>query len=323
MGLDLGYVQVKAVEQDWSCIFPSLVKRRSEVLITGLQDSEGYVVTGQECTWNVGAKGSYDFKAERLQAANDIPKLLAVLGLYHDATARSTIDLMVSGLPVDDFKVTDYRNNFTERLQQDFHFGFEGREKFVKVTKSIILPQSAGAFFDFILNEEGEENESNIALASEDVLILDAGGKSTDGCIMEGAKFSQDSFTIWHGVWEVQNELRKLIAKKFHYAMPHYKMDDVLRSGVAKIGAKLEPVEDLCKIAVETIFPALISELSLYVPDFRRFAALLLCGGGSNVFYDYLSELVGIPVLSLDNPEYSNANGYRKYGLLKIQEGLI
>jgi plasmid segregation protein ParM len=323
MGIDLGYVQLKAVANHWSGICPSIVKKRSEIIASGIADSEGYLITGQNGTWNVGSKGSYDFKAERLTSDSDIPKLLTMLGLFNEDSARSTIDLIVSGLPVDDFKIKDFKDEFNRRLQGNFRFGFGDKLKNMSISKAITLPQSAGAFFDYILDDDGDENASSIALASEDVLVLDIGGKSADGCIMEQALFSQDSFTIWQGIWKVHSELRKLIMRKFRYNMPPHKLDAVLRTGKAKIGEPYEDVRDLCKTAVETVFPELRDELSLYVPDFRRFSAVLTCGGGSYVYNDYIEELVGIPVYQLPNAEFANANGYRKYGALKMQEGIL
>ena len=324
LGVDFGFVQTKAVAESFNCKFPSLVKRRSEVVIAGLEDSEGYLITGEKGIWNVGAKGNYDFKAERMTSEGDMAKFLAVLGLFSEAQPYSTfIDLIVSGLPVDDFKIADYKEGFAKRLKGVFKFGLGNRSHMVHVHKSLVIPQSAGGFFDFILDEEGNTNPYNADLASEDVLVLDIGGKSSDGCIMENGLFSQDSFTIWEGVWKVHEELRKLIMQKHRYNVPPYKMDEVLRSGALKLGSEFIPVADLIKIAIATRFPNLRDELSLYVPDFRRFASILLCGGGAYVYHELLAEATGIPVIVLDNAEYANANGYRKYGQLKLQEGLI
>lgn len=320
---DLGYAQCKGVAAGWSCIFPSVVKRRSEVVVSGLQDSEGYVVTDESGMWNVGAKGSYNFSAERLVNESDMPKFLAMLGLWHQETGKSVIDVLVSGLPVDDFKVEANRDAFTTRLQGDFNFGFGNTQNFIQVKKSLVLPQSAGAFFDYTLDEDGTANEDNADLALQDVLMLDLGGKSSDGCIMEGGFFSQDSFTIWHGVHRVRDELRKLIAKYHKYTTPLYKMDEVLKTGCIDLGGTSINVEDLLGSAVYTVFPELMDELSMYVPDFRRFAAVLLCGGGANLYYEYIRDLAGVPVILVDNPEYANANGYRKFGMLKLKEGLI
>lgn len=323
MGADFGYVQTKAIAEEWGCKFPSIVKRRSEVFATDLEDSEGYLITGQNGSWNVGSKGSYDFKTERLTSESDTPKFLTVLGLYNEDTNSNFIDLMVSGLPIDDFKVVSYKNEFTQRLQGGFRFGFGSKDKFVRVAKAVVIPQSAGAFYDYVLDDNGDTNSESIDLAAEDVLVLDIGGKSTDGCIMESARFSQDSFTIWQGAWAAQNELRKLIMNKHRYNVPPYKMADVMTDSTVRIGAKDVAIPEMVKTAVETVFPALRDELSLYVPDFRRFSAILMAGGGAYPFHDYIADLARIPVMVLPNAEFANANGDRKYGLLKWKEGRL
>ena len=320
VGVDLGFVQLKGIGDNWDCICPSLSKRRSEVIMGDLNDSEGYLITTEHGgSWNVGSKGSFDFKSERLSSESDLPKLLTVLGRYQEASGAGIIDLLVSGLPVEEYKREEAKRAFAERLQGDFSFGFGSTQRLIRVTSSLVLPQSAGAFFDFVLDDAGEER--NTELASEDLLILDIGGKSTDGCIMEEGAFSQDSFTIWEGVHEVQKELRKLISWTFEYIAPPMEIDRALRTGFIKLGGKQTDISDLIKKAVAVRLPTLRDELSLHISDFRRFSAVILCGGGSHVYSDYIKEFTGIPCHTMDNAELANANGYRKYGLLKLSEG--
>ena len=320
VGADLGFVQLKGVGKDWDCTCPSLSKRRSEVIMGDLNDSEGYLITTEHGgSWNVGSKGSFDFKSERLASESDLPKLLTVLGLYQEATGVSTIDLLVSGLPVEEYKREASKLAFAEKLKGDFNFGFNAVQRLVRVSDSLVLPQSAGAFFDFVLDDAGEER--NTELASEDLLILDIGGMSTDGCIMEEGAFSQDSFTIWEGVHEVQKELRKLISHKFSYVPQPMEVDRILRTGLLKLGGKQAGVQDLVQKAIEVRLPTLQDELSLHVPDFRRFSAVILCGGGAHVYTNYITEFTGVQCLTMGNAELANANGYRKYGLLKLAEG--
>jgi len=317
VGTDLGFVQTKTV---WGagererCKYSSLVKRRSEVATEGLEDSEGYVISCDTGVWNVGSKGTFDFTAERLTKDSDLPKLLTSFGLLNRATAVSFIDLLVSGLPVAEFGT--YREQFKEALEGTFHFGFGNARVVMNVREALVIPQSAGAFYDFGLTDTGEIREE--PLLSEDVLVLDIGGRTSDGCIMEKSKYSQDSFTIVQGVWKVQNELRKLIARKYRFTLQPAEVDAVLRSGMLKLGGSEEDVSDLVTKAVETVFPSVRDELSLYVEDFRRFSAILLAGGGGYVYHDYIADFAKVPTILLPDAEYSNANGYRKYGLLKL-----
>jgi hypothetical protein len=321
VGVDLGFVQTKAVwgtrEVD-RCKFGSLTKRRSEVATEGVEDSEGYTVTVHDnaedntVVWNVGAKGVYDFTAERLTRDSDLPKLLTVLGLINQQTAHSFIDLLVSGLPVDDFNA--YRAQFGSSLEGTFQFGFGNRSVSVNAKKALIIPQSAGAYYDYGLTQHGEVGDS--ALLGEDVLVFDVGGRTSDGCIMENSKYSQDSFTIYQGVWKVQNELRRLVAKAHRYTMHPSEVDSVMRSGKIKLGGSMLDVSALKIKAIETIFPSVRDEVSLHVSDFRRFSAILLAGGGAYLYRDYIEELAKVPVIVLPEAEFSNASGYRKYGLL-------
>jgi len=319
VGVDLGFVQLKGSGKDWSCVCPSLSKRRSEVIMGDLNDSEGYLITlASGGSWNVGAKGSYDFKSERLLSESDLPKLLTVLGLYQEETGSAIIDLLVSGLPVEEYKREASKKLFASRLKGDFSFGFGTTNRLIRVLDTMVLPQSAGAFFDFVLDSEGEER--NTELASEDLLILDIGGKSTDGCIMEEGAFSQDSFTIWEGVHKVQEELRKLISWTYEYIAPPIEIDRALKTGLLKMAGKNTEINELITKAVEVRLPTIQDELSLHISDFRRFSAVILCGGGAHVYTDYIKEFTGIPCHVMENAELANANGYRKYGLLKLSE---
>lgn len=320
---DIGFGQCKIVTDAWRDKFQSVTKPRSEVVVSGLEDSEGFIITDENNVFNVGAKGSFDLKSEKLATPTDRAKYLAMLGLYNEATGRSVIDLMVSGLPIDEFKIEEAKVEFKDRLKGEFRFGFGHRANFMHVKNSLVLPQGAGAYYDYILNPDGSTNAEHIDLAMENILVLDPGGKTFNGCILEGSSFSQDSFTVYQGIHQVQTELRKLILKEHRYNVPPYEIDDVLRNSVLTLGGIDKDVEELCTKAIEQVFPTVMDELSLYVPDFRRFSAILLCGGGANVYFEYIKEAAGIPVFIMEDPEFANANGYLKYGKLKIREGLI
>lgn len=320
-GYDGGFAQNKAVADDWHCKFGSITKKRS-VASTRMEDSEGYLVKLSEQEWNVGSKGTYDFSADRMKTESDIPKLLAVFGLYNQETGKRHIDWLVTGLPVMEYE--PYRAGFQAALKRTFSFEFEGKQVIMEVRNVRVIPQEAGAYYDYILTDDGELREE--PLASENVLVFGIGGRTSDGCIMEASKYSQDSFTIFHGVWKAHAELRKLILKKYHLPLQPYEVDAIMRSGSLALGGTSEDVTGLVKIAIEITFPNIRDELTLYVDDFRRFSAMLLPGGGAYVYGDYLADYTKIPCIRVEqdgargSAEYANARGNRKYGLL--MEGL-
>ena len=312
LGVDLGFVQTKAVGDNWKTKFRSIVKPRSEVVVSGLADAEGFLVEYKDEVYNVGSKGSYDFNADRLTQSTDMAKLLSVFGQYQHDTSVAVIEMLVTGLPVYEFNI--YKDTLRDNIQTMFQYKFNGTKRLLNVQEAIVIPQSAGAFYDYILDEEGEPNDN--PLAKENVLSLDIGGRTSDGCIMEASRYSQDSFTIFKGVWKAQNELRKYVMKEFRYALQPYEVDVVMRTNTLMLNNESHNVKELVYKAVASAYPEMRDELSLYIDDYRRFATILLAGGGAYVFHDFLDEDIRTPIIVMEEAEYANASGNRKYGKL-------
>lgn len=319
MGADLGFVQTKASADDWETKFGSIVKPRSEVAISEMADSDGYAIGFDGQHYSVGAKGSYDFTADRLARETDTAKLLGVFGQYQDAVNVSIINTLVTGLPI--FEFNNYKKSMEEQMQRVFQYTFGGQPKLLTVQDVLVIPQSAGAYYDYILDDEGEPTD--VDLASEDVLVLDIGGRTSDGCIMEASKYSQESFTIFQGVWKAQEALRRLIMQKFQYNMKPYEVDVVMRTGNLRLGQQDHKVSDLIDKAVASVYPEMRDELTLYVSDFRKFAAVKLVGGGAHVYRAFLQDDINTPIIVSGNAvdsEMANARGYRKYGKLRAKQ---
>lgn len=316
LGVDLGFVQTKAMANYGGKVkFPSLVKKRSSNVITGIDDAEGMVVGFEGESWNVGAKGTYDFKADRLNHNSDFVKLLAVFGSLHNYN-RAGYDKVVTGLPVYEFN--NYRESLRDAIGSNVHsYTFNGFQCATNAREVHVIPQSAGAFYDHVLTEDGEIADT--PLASENVLVLDIGGRTTDGCIMEASKYSQESFTLFTGVWKVHQELRRLIMNSHNYTMKIWEVDEVTRTGVLTLGGKFHDIQDLVDKAVDVIFPEIWDEMSLHIEDFRRYSVVMLAGGGAHVFYNQLKAYLDTPVILMEDAEFANARGYMKYGILKAR----
>ena len=319
LAVDLGFVQTKASSTSWETKFSSIVKPRSDVAIADMADSEGFTLCYEGKAFSVGAKGSYDFKADRLTRESDIAKLLAVFGQYQDKTGIRIVDTLVTGLPIIEFNA--YKDQLREALQRTFQFTYGSQKKVISVQNVLVIPQSAGAFYNYILDIDGEPVDE--ALALEDVITFDIGGRTSDGCIMEASRYSQDSFTIMQGVWKAHDVLRKLIQRDFQYGLKPFEVDVVMRTGILKLGRDEHRVDELIYKAIASVYPEMRDELSLSVNDFRRFAAMILVGGGAHVFHDFLAEDINIPIIISENSmdsEFANARGYLKYAKLRAKQ---
>ena len=314
-GVDLGFVQTKGVYDTNKIKFPSVIKKGSSMDVQALDDSEGYRVQYESQMWRVGSKGNYDFTGERMTKDSDIPKLLTLFGL--SGRDNLLIDMLVTGLPIEEFNL--YRNVLRENIQQRFgyRFGTSNIYKSAVVVKAIVIPQSAGAYFDYVLDDKGELREHLIS--TENVLVLDIGGRTTDACIMENGKYSQQSFTILSGVWKIHEYLRKLVLNKYKYNLRPNEVDQVARTGALRLGGGIVPCEGIVKEAVEYTFTPLMNDMTLYIEDFRQFSAVLLTGGGAYLYRDlFVHAMQGkVPVEVMEDAEFANAHGYYKYGHFK------
>lgn len=317
--VDLGFVQTKAVSKKWKTKFSSLTKKTPSTDIDAFADSDGYAISCAGKNWRVGTKGSYDFTSERMSSENDIIKLLTAIALQGKTTQG--IDLLITGLPIEEYNA--YRDTLKDSLykkQFTYRFAKQTKDSLVQLNDVLVIPQSVGAFYDMILDDQGEV--INEEMASEVILTLDIGGRTTDGCIMEAGRFNQDSFTIFKGVWKLHEQVRRLVLKEFKYVLQPYEVDAVVRARAIKLGSEVTPCGHLIKEAVELIFPALQDELTLYIGDFRRISGVILTGGGAHLYKGMFQDLFSsknINMMVSEDAEFANAQGYYKYGLLKTK----
>lgn len=261
--------------------------------------------------WVVGTKGSYSLKASRLEDPSDWVRFYAALGNFQKDVDTDVIDHLITGLPIVEYMAR--KAQLKQALERIHRFRFNGKERHMKVGEASVIPQSAGAYYGYVLDEYGDIQMS-IPYLLENILTLDIGGKTSDGCAMKALKYDDDnSFTIYEAMINVQKELGRLIMKRYQYNAQPVELDKAIRTGKLQLGGSVENVEDLITIAMETRYPYMESELSLNIPDFRYFAAILLVGGGAYRYKDFIQEVAGIPVITVPNPEFANAIGYLRY----------
>lgn len=320
-GLDLGFSKGKDSLKNKVL---SVVKRRAENAVD-LADflTEGYLIELEDGSkWNVGQKGAFDITRSRLKKETDLPKLYTMLGLFQQHTGRTRIDLLVTGLPIADYM--SQREALKASMEKVHHFKFNRKPVSLAVTECKVIPQAAGAYYDFVLDEDGMPVENGLAadLMYERVLILDIGGKTTDGCIMQNFSYSQDSFTIQKAVLRISSILKGYIDQQFNRQLPPVELLEAIETKQIKMGGNVVDIAHLVDAAVETFYPEFEAELVEKVnDDFAQFSAVILCGGGAYLLEKWIRETINgeTNVIVMEDAEFSNAKGYEKFGKLMIQ----
>lgn len=301
----------------------SVVEQQSSVA-TDLEKA-GYHITMEDgTTWTVGAKGNYDLTASRLTSEVDLPKMYTLLGLFAEETGAKTIDFAVTGLPVSEYMAQ--KKVLKEKVEGVHKFKFMGRDYKVEVKKAQVIPQAAGAYYDYFFTDDGMINPERADLMGSKVLVLDIGGRTSDAVIMEDGKYDESSFTVYEAMINLQQELRRLIQNKYHFPATDYELDRFLRARKIIFGRTTEDISGLIKEALQTRFPNLRNQLITNIGDFRHFSAVLLCGGGAYYYKPLIERLVretshgfDVPVILMPKPQFSNANGYLKFAKMVWQ----
>lgn len=184
LGIDLGYGRVKiAGPGGWYTDFPAVVANptaMSDPSWSIVIDGRAYVVGDDALEEpNHRMSGRIDKAAQDDERA----KYLAALALAarHYGARSFTV---ATGLPPFEYKVPGLKDQLKERLSGRFVFGYAGGLLDLTVEDVQVLPQGGAAYFDFLL--DGQGNIANPQLEKEKLLILDPGHRTTDGAATGG-----------------------------------------------------------------------------------------------------------------------------------------
>lgn len=337
MGLDLGYTQVKVSAEELDStrgiIFASLVELAPFVMNNHVESTaDGHVIDlmSHGKTYLVGKKGDYNLAMQRFSGLNlepDYAKYLTALGLYkqeleYQGIDREAIDLIVTGYPTDDL-VPAEEERVKQALKGEFQFNLNGQLITKEVKNAWLLPQCMGAFFDYTLDFDGNLITEAAKQLSGRVLVINFGGKTTEVGIVEDGQYSANSsFTIPHGVTEVQDQLAVILKNEANKSnLQPLVLDKILRTRKYPYGRQ-EDLSEQIDMAVEfvfrgKIFPGLMKRES--TSDLGNFNAVLVSGGGADLYYNIVDEYIANPhhlvLAKSEDPEMANAYGFRKFGV--------
>lgn len=348
VGIDSGFSQIKFVfvnpktQQKEHYVFPAAVARPSAFELEsdrGYPTLENMAIEYGRSQYYIGEKAiretgtaRFDQSADKFKHTDDVLKFLAVFGWIIDKfdIDNATFDIC-TGLPVFEFK--NYRKDFIKMLKnagQSFHFHFNGKSISAKVENVYVIPQSAGAYYDAIL-EDGQllsfNDTSNKAADYKDFrnmeqyksVTMDIGYRTTDGAVIDQGNYvSAESFTLEIGVKNVLLELRRIIQAKHNYT--NIKIPDLLkfaRQGYIRLSGEEIDITGYLTEASRPYVEQIRAETQSYISDFRTIDYWVFTGGGAIIMQDAIKEVFGEHIKFLKNLEFNNAMGYLEYLLLK------
>lgn len=319
VGVDLGYGQVKSVSDGRKYKFLSVVGVPSVIEFEdGISKPDGRMelvyggrryYLGDFALKNT-TNARLTLKADKSDAETNILKFLTSLAL-HGAQGDVSV---VTGLPV--YEYHSFRESLAKSLKKSFIFSYNGANHSVNVTECRVIPQAAGAYYDAVLDDGG--SISDPALASSRAAVVDVGYRTSDVVVMDRGKYdSNQSFTIWAGIGKVHQELQRLLVRAHNLSLKLADIDQVARQGyVAAFGGRVA-VDSLLRQALEPVAQEILEGFIAGIGDYRLLTGgVLLTGGGAVLVAPHFEAEFGAAAKTLEDPEFSNARGYYKYGRL-------
>ncbi len=241
---------------------------------------DGLAVQVDGAAWAAGVEPSRLQNWER-ELHPDYPATAGYRALVHAAllaAGRERIDMLVTGLPVSQWLDPAAREALQARLT-GIHAVTPARS--VAVAEVQVLPQPAGAYFDFAATEPD-------AVADARVLVVDAGFFSVDWVLFdEGAMRGINSGTSTAAVSLVLEEAADLIRRDHGSRIARDLLERAVRNGTAAVPLFGRPVElapYLVEAAKQTAHVAVTAIRQTLRGERREVDVVLLAGGGAETY---------------------------------------
>lgn len=189
-------------------------------------------------------------------------------------------------------------------LEGEYLVIHNGKPKAITIQEVKVFPETLTAYI---------ANNTNGKYNNKDVLVLDIGGLTTNGCLIKrGGIFTlDDMFTIKNGMYHLDDEICRYLNSKYYLSVD---IDDIntFREEGLHINGNKEDIMMEEILVIDKIYKKFIAEIKKAI-DLRKWSTevynVLITGGGGKVLYNTLRyELVPHAELG-KNPLFDNVNG--------------
>lgn len=318
LGLDIGYSNLKMAmgfrgEKVTTTVLPvgagplALMPQQ----LTGGEGNCIQVVIDDE-KWVAGVE------PDRLQGWNrdlhaDYPATKPYKALFYAAlllSEQKEIDVLVTGLPVNQFMNPELREALKKRLEGEHQIT---PKRSVTVKSVVVVPQPAGAYMDIV---SSTKDEGLLEVLQEGkTVVIDPGFFSVDWVALEEGEVRYHSSGTSLKAMSVLLEAINLLIQEDHGGSPGIeKIEKAIRSGKDEIllfGQKVGLKEYLDRCSFNVAQNALTQMRSSMREDGMDADVVLLAGGGAEAYKIAAKELFPKSrIVMSSNPLVANANGF-------------
>lgn len=304
LGLDIGFGDVKAVgENDVKIKIPTAVAYAGEDALDLDKFSPShreYVYSGRKYVIGEAAV-SRAFSTRSFDFLKRYAPLLAYMAIEELPSSPTS---MAIGLPLG-YYTSGHEKDFASAMRK---IVVDGRALEMDVE---VYPQGLGAFFDYCLDENGDEREGTDISG----LVINVGFNTVDVIAFEnGSAIKADSGMIERaGISRPAQELARVLQAETTINLTEQEAKNALMKGRLSVyGYEKDLTENIRKV-VEDYADWLMSVITSRWEDrVQRADRLILAGGGAYYLKTYIPAKYRRLLFVPEEPEFSNARGFFK-----------
>lgn len=296
IGIDVGFGFTKVSPKD--IMFPSVF---SEVTYTSSLKNTGNPIDNMELeldgkTYLVGNRAELENGSGSFSADNMLRHKICILAAIA-ITQGNFLGPVVLGLPVADMA----RKKVMQELVNIYSIKLSGQNYIIDITKINIVPQGAAAYFDLLLDDDGNITND---LGTKKIALIDVGEKTVDFVCIDKNRFVNElSGSLNLGMNTAYLRLIKTIQAEL---------------GITTLPSKAKQYADrVSTTATEyrKLSAEILNNVSSWWPSLNDFSSIYITGGGGETLGKYFQEQIKCEIV-IDG-QFSNARGYQKCGRIK------
>lgn len=247
----------------------------------------------------------------------DYPSTNQYKALFYAALALTdtqVIDVLVTGLPVDQFKNEEAREKLKEFLTGKHKIAPQTE---IEVKSVLVVPQPAGAYMD--ISESVEDAKVQELINEGRIVVIDPGFFSVDWVsITAGEMRDTSSGTSLKAMSVLLDEAASLIKAEFGGQLNVEKLEAAIVTGKKEIPlyGKMVPIDKYVDEAIKKVPDIALTSMKKSMRHEGLDADVILLAGGGGKFYKEAAKRIfpKAHIIMSERPELANARGFWMLG---------
>jgi len=316
VGVDDGHYSIKVIGDNGEMItVPSRGLQGRHIISTGEDDGSFYLTEGTSYTVNEYLQNAEDTRFSDYPRSN-LNRVLVHHALRLAGYGGKDVSI-ATGLPVSYYYLNSGEKNdpLISSKVQSLAKAVESGKPTAKIVSNIVTTEAIAAYFDQLMDMEGQPSADHDELSEAMVGVIDVGGKTTDCAVVYPGGMAVDSARSGsndNGVLKLNSAVESKLRTTFDLdnVVPRM-VESAIRHGKVKIAGEEKDVSAMVNEEKQKLADAIMAGVRTKIGNGKDLDFILFVGGGAIVLRDQLAKHYPHARFP-DRPEFANARGMYK-----------